>query len=124
MRERGTSTVLAAALVGLLGLVAIGLVATGRVVAAYFQATAAADAAALAAAPLTFLGGDPEAEAAEFAEANGASLVRCLCPLDRSLRARTVRVEVAGNVDLPVFDDLTVRARAAAEFDPVQLLGG
>src|SRR5690606_5173336 len=77
--ERGGATIVAVALISGLVVVAAGLAAVGRVVAAYTQATAAADAAALAAAPLTFLPGDPVFEAAAYARANGAELVRCGC---------------------------------------------
>jgi hypothetical protein len=114
----------AAAIVSGLVLVAAGLGATGRVVAAHVQATAAADAAALAAAPLTFLPGDPVEEASRFASLNGAHVVRCACEEDTALRKRTVTVEVAARVELPLVGMRTVRARAAAEFDPVSLVGG
>lgn len=124
MNERGSATIVALAIVSLLVLVSVGLVAVGRVVAAHVQATAAADSAALAAAPLTFLPGDPRAEAARFASANGASLVACSCAVEGSFRARVVRVEVSKAVDLPWFGSVTVRGRAAAEFDPMDLLGG
>lgn len=124
MSQRGAATVVAVAIVTMLVMVAAGLTAVGRVVGAHVQATAAADAAALAAAPLTFLPGDPEAEASSFAVANGASLVACRCAADPSFAARTVTVEVAKAVDLPVFGRVTVRARAAAEFAPLDLLGG
>lgn len=106
-----------------LALVAAGLVDVGRLVAAHTQATAAADAAALAAAPLTFAGGDPRSEAAAFATRNGARLEACRCRLDRSLAARVVRVEVTKTIDLALFGSRTVRARAAAEFAPLDLIG-
>jgi len=122
--ERGGATIVAVALISGLVVVAAGLAAVGRVVAAYTQATAAADAAALAAAPLTFLPGDPVSEAAAYARANGAELVRCGCEKVPGLGARVVTVEVAKATELPVFGEVTVRARAAAEFAPRQLLGG
>jgi len=123
MSERGGATIVAMAISSLLVLVAVGLVGAGLVLAAHFQVTAAADAAALAAAPLTFLPGDPQWEAARYASANGADLVRCVCPEDTSFRVRVVRVEVVDVVQIPVFGSVTVRARSAAEFDPLQLLG-
>lgn len=122
MNSRGAATVPVMALVAVLVLVGAGLVAVGRVVAAHTQATAAADAAALAAAPLTFLDGDPVREAVLYAEANGAHLTACRCALDSTFSARTVVVEVRMGVDLPVFGQVEVRARAAAEFDPMDLL--
>lgn len=124
MRDRGSSTILALTLVSVLILVAAGLAGVGRLLAAHVQATAAADAAALAAAPLTFLGGDPAAEAAAYAARNGARLIRCRCEVDPSFDKRVAAVEVIDQVRLPFWGDVTVRGRAAAEFDPLQLLGG
>lgn len=123
MSEQGSVTILAIAWVSILLLVAAGMAGVGRLVAAQTQATVAADAAALAAAPLTFLEGDAAAEAALFAGANGSRLVRCRCRDDPSFAPRVVTVEVATEVDLPVFGDVVVRARAAAEFAPLDLLG-
>lgn len=123
MKERGSATLVALTIMSLLVLVSVGLVAVGRVTAAHVQATTAADGAALAAAPLTFLAGDPRAEAAGFASANGARLVACRCRRDVGLGKRVVTVEVAKEVDLPVLGVVTVRSRAAAEFDPMDLLG-
>ena len=123
MKERGAATIVAVALATGLIDAAAGLVDVSRLVAAQVQATAAADAAALAAAPLTFLGGDPTEEASEFAVRNGAGLWRCRCPIDRSLDPRVVLVEVTKTVDLGLLGSHTVRARAAAEFSPLQLLG-
>lgn len=124
MTERGGATIVAAAVVSFLVLVAAGLAAVGRVGAARVQATSAADAAALAAAPLTFLPGDPAAEAATYARVNGADLVRCGCRKDLGLGDRVVTVQVEKPVKLPIFGEVTVRARAAAEFSPRRLLGG
>ncbi len=123
MNEKGSSTLVALTWVTVLVLVAAGMAGAGRLVAAHTQATAAADAAALAAAPVTFLGGNPEGEAAKFAAVNGARLLRCDCRRDSSFASRTVVVEVAQQVDLPVFGLRTVRARAAAEFAPLDLIG-
>ena len=124
MNERGSATLVALAIITGLVLVAAGLAALTRLVATHVQATAAADAAALAAAPLTFLPGDPRSEAWEYAANNGARLTACRCGSDSSFRSRVVMVEVSKEVDVPVFGELTVRARAAAEFDPIDLLGG
>jgi hypothetical protein len=122
--DRGSATLPALVLVSLLWVAAAGLADVGRLLAAHVQATAAADAAALAAAPATFFGGDPRREAATWAAANGARLRSCGCPLDRRWAPRTVTVEVAIDVDLLVLGRRLVRARAAAEFDPGALLGG
>lgn len=124
MNERGSATVVALAIVSILVLMSVGLTAVGRVVAAHIQATTAADGAALASAPLTFLPGSPRAEAADYAARNGAHLVACSCGTDQSFRNRVVTVEVRKEVDLPMFGVVTVRGRSAAEFDPMDLLGG
>lgn len=98
-----------------------------RLLVAKAAAQSAADAAALAAAPLTFaaFGSErsPEAEAAVFAGANGAELVACSCDPDPVWRARVVVVMVSVPVEsLLGFDRVT--ARAAAEFDPTVWLTG
>lgn len=123
MSERGSATVPVVAITAILILVGAGLGGVGRLVAAHAQATAAADAAALAAAPLTFLDGNAAAEAARYAELNGARLVGCRCGRDGSFAPRVVTVEVSKQVDLPVFGSVVVRGRAAAEFAPLDLLG-
>lgn len=124
MSDRGSATIVSLAISSLLVLVAVGLAGVGRLASAHVQATAAADAAALAAAPVTFLGGDPRAEAADYAADNGARLVSCSCPLNRTFVLRVVAVEVVRDVDLGPLGTHTVRARAAAEFAPLDLLGG
>lgn len=124
MTDRGSTTLVAVALVALLVTIGAGLAGIGRLVAAHVAVTAAADAAALAAAPLTFLPGDPAREAERFAAANDARLMWCRCPKFGGLTVRTVRVETANEVDLGWLGSVTVRARAAAEFDPMDLLGG
>lgn len=111
-------TVLAALLV----MVAGGLAGVGRLIAAHVQATTAADAAALAAAPLTFLVGDPEAEAGRYASENGFRLVSCRCPHDPGFHVRVVTIEVAKEVDLGLLGRHRIGARAAAEFDPMDLV--
>jgi secretion/DNA translocation related TadE-like protein len=121
--ERGSASIVLAALVAVLVMVAGGLAGVGRLVAAHVQATTAADAAALAAAPLTFLGGEPAAEAADYAAGNGFRLVGCDCGYDPGFHVREVTVEVVAQVDLGMLGSHQVRARAAAEFDPLDLLG-
>ena len=87
------------------------------------QAQAAADAAALAAAPLTFIGGDAPEVAAATAVDNGARLTRCDCRHDSSWQRRSVRAAVAMTVDLAILPSTTVEASAHAVFDPVRLRG-
>lgn len=122
MKERGTSTIVVMAAVGIVILVTWAVAGVGRVFAARAQASNAADAAALAAAPLTFFPGDPVAEAIEFARRNGADLVSCLCERVATLDARTVVVEVVIEVDVPILGHVAVAAAAAAEFAPMDLL--
>jgi hypothetical protein len=49
--------------------------------------------------------------------------VTCRCPRDNSLDARTVEVEAAIEVRVPIFGDVTVRSVSRAEFDPMRWLG-
>lgn len=95
---------------------------------ARFQAGVAADAAALAAAPVTFrpfgAASGPRDEAARFAEANGAVLVKCTCRINRSWSRREVEVIVARQVTLIFAGRRTVRVKAKAVFEPVRLVGG
>ena len=95
--ERG-SMVLGLGLIVVVLMMALAVGSVGAGIAAYVHAANAADAAALAAAPVTFrpfgANGSPAAEAARFAAMNGVSLVRCTCPIDRSWDTRTVEVEI------------------------------
>lgn len=126
--ERGAVSVLMLAVAGLALVLAFSVAAVGVVIGARRQAVAAADAAALAAAPVTFrpfgAGGTAAEEAAQFARANGSRLVRCLCPQDLSWEPRVVIVEVARTVPFPPFGTLTVTAIGRARFVPAALLGG
>ncbi len=116
------------------GVLAVGLLATGlvldasRVAATRARLTSAGDAAALAAAPLTFARFGttalPERAAAETAFANGAQLEQCRCDIDRTWRPRTVVVTVSAEVELLLLPDRSLRAKAAAEFRPVDLARG
>ena len=127
MREEGAAGVLllGVAAVGLLLMAGVGIV--GSLVVARTEAASAADAAALAAAPVTFrpfgATGTPTEEAARFATANRTRLVECECAVDRSWAARTVRVVVERQLDLGPFGSVPVRASSRAEFTPAALLG-
>lgn len=122
MSERGAGSVLAIAAMALVTLVAVVVLAATQIVTARARATAAADAAALAAAPMTFppVAGDRSAvdEASTLAEANGARLVSCVCPLVATFEPRHVEVTVAVSVDLPLLGLRWVHASSAAEFVP------
>lgn len=116
----------------LLGIMMVAVVALilvsdlGFYVWAGTRASTAADAAALAAAPLTFRpfgsSASPRAEAARFSSANGANLVECLCTVDRSWRSRTVVVVTEIRIRLIVFGSRGVRATGRAEFVPTLLV--
>ena len=127
-QERGSAAVLLLAVAGLVLLLALGVANAGIAFSARLQAAAAADAVALAAAPVTFrpfgATGSPTAEARRLATANGVLLTRCSCPIDRSWRARVVHVVVERHVDLLGIGGITVRASSRAEFVPAALLGG
>lgn len=126
MSERGSVSIVVLAVIAVTMVLGVMLSAVGQYLSAVSRAQSAADAAALAAAPVTFgaFGGEgsPHQEAARFAAANGAALVRCRCPIDRSWDPRTVEVETAIAVDLLVLGKRTARAVARAEFVPVDLL--
>jgi hypothetical protein len=114
-----------AALIAVTLLLAVLVSDVAALVQARAQLTTAADAAALAAAPVTFAtfgaAGTPAAEAAAFAEANGVILIECRCPVDRSWASREVAVVVAVSVDLILLGHREMQARAAAEFRPIAL---
>lgn len=121
-------TVVVAAVVGLLAVLAAGLAGLAQIQLARATAQAAADSAALAAAPVTFrpfgATGSAVEEAGRFAAANGASLTGCAgCGFDPSWNPRVVQVEVEVEVDVLGLGSTTVSAVSAAEFDPVGLLG-
>ena len=123
--ERGAASLLLLGVIAVLLMFAVGLAATGQLLATRLQASAAADAAALAAAPVTFrpygAEGSPTDEAALFAKANGAELVWCVCGVDESFRPRRVEVLVERTVDVIMFGPRTVRARSRADFTPPTL---
>lgn len=116
-------------LVGVVAVVLMLAAALGVVAGflrARVEAATAADAAALAAAPVTFLpfgaAGTPAEEAARFALLNEARLTRCSCPIDPTWEPRIVTVEVARRVELWPAGSMTVTARSSAEFVPASLL--
>lgn len=126
--ERGSVTLLAAASMSVTLLLGMLAVEATWLAAARLQAQTAAEAAALAAAPITFGSfgqvADPAAEAARFAGANEALLVSCRCPIDPVWRSRIVTVQVEVKVRAGLFGITTVAAEASAEFDPTVWLGG
>lgn len=124
--DRGSAAVLLLAVAGLVLVLALGVADAGIALSARLQTAAAADAAALAAAPVTFrpfgAAGSPAMEARRLAAANGAVLTKCSCPVDRSWRPRVVEVVVERRVELFGLGTITVRASSRAEFAPAALL--
>lgn len=109
-------------------MMAVGVAISGAGLAAYAAASNAADAAALAAAPVTFrpfgATGSPAREAALFAERNGATLVSCSCSVDRSWARRTVTVRVTRRLAIPGVGSFDIPATSKATFDPALLIPG
>lgn len=124
--DSGSAAVAVLGAIGVLLVLVVWLSALAVAMRAHLDATTAADAAALAAAPVTFLPfgakGSPTDEAARFARLNGAHLVWCRCPLDQSFDSRTVEVRVTKSVDLPVLGMTEIEATGRAEFVPAALL--
>lgn len=126
MKDAGSATVVAMALVAVLAVTSAATTMVGLAYSARAQAVTAADAAALAAAPATYPGvtsQSPIQAAAAVARANGARLVSCSCPVDASLQARVVSVTTQVPARLPLFGELTFTATARAEFEPLRWLG-
>ncbi len=123
--ESGAIGLLAAAVAALAIVFALLVGDLARVVVVRSQVTTAADAAALAAAPVTFAAfgtsGDPVREASAVAVANDAELVECRCLVDRSWNSRTVTAKVATTVSLKLLGSREVAATSSAEFRPVAL---
>jgi len=124
--DESGSLAIGAALVGLVLVMMVAVGSVGGGIGAYTKAANAADAAALAAAPVTFrpfgASGSPAHEAALFARANGAALVSCGCPIDRSWDTRTVVVTVERTISIFGIATARVRATSRATFEPVALL--
>lgn len=122
LRERGSATILALALIFVVIVTGLALLAAAQLVTARARAVTAADAAALAAAPATFPalsnGAGPDQLAAELAQANGARLLRCLCPIVESFDPRDVEVEVALAAQIAIVGGVEVRAVSRAHYVP------
>ncbi len=126
--DRGSVTVLAVGALVLALVLAAGVTAIGQVLIARNRVIAAAEAGALAAAPVTFrpfgATGSATDEAARLVHSNGAALVRCECRPNRRYGPRTVVVTAVANVHVLGLREMSVEATAAAEFRPVALLAG
>jgi len=116
-RERGSVSVVLAAMVGMALVVSMGVADVGRALIARSRAEAVADLAALAAAQeLAFQSGvDPAILAADYADRNGAQLVSCSCSAGTFEATVEVAVPVRGFL-LPLPDrDVIGTARAVVD---------
>ena len=116
--ERGSVTVLSAAVMAALVVLAMGASDVARVLHAASRAQTAADAAALAAAQALAIdepGPEPAELAAEYAARNDAALETCACDRGTFEATVTVRLPVGGL--FLVVGDRTVRAEARAQVD-------
>ena len=126
-RDRGAAGTLLLAVLLPVAVVGTALVlGLSQLAIARAAAQAGADAAALAAGPITFHAydgrGDPVAAARDAAEDNGLTLVRCECRKDATWAERTVVVGVETGVRVLGIYPVVVTAEAAARFTPVDLL--
>jgi len=115
--ERGSVTVVVAAMLAAALVLAVGAADLARVFAASARAQTAADAAALAAAQeLALPGGrEPASVAGEYATLNGGSLAACGCEPGGFEATVEVRLPVGTLLLFP--DDRVVIARARAVVD-------
>ena len=116
--ERGSVSLLSAAVLAALVVLAMGVSDVARVLHAASRAQTAADAAALAAAQALAIdeeGPEPADLAGEYAARNGAVLETCACDLGTFEATVTVRMPI-GDLFL-VGGDRTVRAMARAQVD-------
>ena len=124
--ERGSVSVLVVGVSVLACALVVGLAGMGQILLARERAVAAAEAGALAAAPVTFrpfgATGSATEEAAKLVRANGAELMACSCDHDPGYDPRTVTVTARLTVAVLGFRTVTLEATAAAEFRPVALL--
>lgn len=112
--DRGSITLLSAAMLAALVVLAMGAADVARVLHAASRAQTAADAAALAAAQELALpsGSVPRELASDYAQRNDATLISCTCEPDTT--EAVVEVEVPVGVLLLFADDRTVIGRARA----------
>jgi Flp pilus assembly protein TadG len=116
-RERGSVSIVVAAIVLLALVLSVGVADVARVLVARSHARTAADAAALAVAQELALpsGADPVDVAADYAERNDAIVTDCACATGTLDATVTVSIVVGGF--LLVTGDRTVTARARAVVD-------
>ena len=112
--ERGSITVVAAAVMALVAVLTMGAADVGKALVARERAQAAADAAALAAAQeLVMPSGRAPAElAAEYAAQNGATLASCACAPGTAEAVVETRVIVGALLLVPGDHEAVAVARA------------
>lgn len=115
--ERGSVTIVAAAVMAIVVVSTMGVADVGKALVARNHAQQAADAAALAAAQeLAFATGrDPAAWAADYARRNRATLISCRCPRGSSEAVVIVTVPVGRLLLLPGSRSARAEARAVVD---------
>jgi secretion/DNA translocation related TadE-like protein len=116
-RERGSVSVVVAAIVLIALVMSVGLADMARVLVARSHARTAADAAALAVAQELVLpsGTDPAQVAVQYAERNGAVVTGCACTAGTFEDTVTVAITVEGFLLITGVRTVTARARAVVD---------
>ena len=124
-RERGAVSLVMLALAAVVVVLGLLVGDLSIYLGARARAQVAADAAALAAAPVTFrpfgAAGSAAGEAQRFAARNGGLLLECQCSHDPSWQSRTVTVLVSVPADLVLLGATEATAWSSADFDPTRL---
>ena len=115
--ERGSITVVAAAVIAITVVATMGVADIGKALVARDHAQQAADAAALAAAQELALptGRSPAEVAGDLAARNGAALTACTCAAGTADALVEVRVPVGALLLVPGALNATARARAVVD---------
>ena len=120
--EHGSVSIVAAALMSIALVIAMGAANLARVLTVAARAQTAADAAALAAAQELALPSEPDREPAEiaatFAARDDATLTACSCEAGRTEATVTVTVRVGALMLAPDDRVATARARAVVQVPP------
>ncbi len=117
MAQRGSITVVTAAVIGLALVASMGIAEVAKVLVARAHAQGAADSAALAAAQELALasGRSPSELAREYAASNGASLKICRCDPGTLQAIVTVEMSVSGLLLMPGRRYVSAKARAVVD---------
>lgn len=116
-RERGSVSIVVAAVILIALVMSVGLADMARVLVARSHARQAADAAALAVAQELLLpsGADLVQLAAQYAERNGAVLTDCVCAARTFEDTVTVSITVQGFLLITGAQTVTAQARAVVD---------